>query len=132
MFRKVWKFFRQSGKFPESLETFQTVQKVSSQAGKFLYSMESSRTVWKVMDSQESFQMVLFPPDCLHYCCNIHILHFCKKSFDVFVAKAIYALLARVCRESDLRTFAAYMSRKQFTHSVRKVFAREILPTGKF
>ena len=50
----------------------------------------------------------------------------------MFVAKVIYALLACVCRESDLRTFAAYMSRKQFTHSVRKVFAREILPTGKF
>ena len=30
------------------------------------------------------------------------------------------------------RTFGLYMSQKQFTHSVRKVFAREILPTGKF
>ena len=29
-------------------------------------------------------------------------------------------------------TFGLYMSQKQFTHSVRKVFAREILPTGKF
>ena len=28
--------------------------------------------------------------------------------------------------------FGLYMSQKQFTHSVRKVFAREILPTGKF
>ena len=62
----------------------------------------------------------------------------------MYVAKAIYALLAHICRESNLRTFGAYMSQKQFTHfgaymsrkrftqSVRKVFAREILPTGKF
>ena len=40
--------------------------------------------------------------------------------------------LTNICRESDLRTFAAYMSRKWFMHSVRKVFAREILPNGKF
>ena len=92
-----------SGNFPDPLETF--------------------RTVWKL--SRQIFY-------CLQYCCNIHILHFCKKSFDMYVAKAIYAVLAHICRESNLRTFGAYMSRKRFTHSVRKVFAREILPTGKF
>ena len=32
----------------------------------------------------------------------------------------------------NLRTFGAFLSRKRFTRSVRKVFAREILPTGKF
>ena len=47
-------------------------------------------------------------------------------------AKAIYALLAHICHESNLRTFGAYMSGIRITHSIRKVFAREILPTGKF
>ena len=57
-------------------------------------------------------------------------MHFCKKSFDMYVAKAIYALLAHICRESVLRTFGTCMSRKRITHSVRKVFARKSLPTG--
>ena len=47
----------------------------------------------------------------------------------------------KTCRENNLRTLVhvaktiyallAHMSRKQFTHFVRKVFARKSLPTGK-
>ena len=44
----------------------------------------------------------------------------------VFAHPEFFAFLAL------FRTFGLYMSQKQFTHSVRKVFAREILPTGKF
>ena len=43
-----------------------------------------------------------------------------------FVAKTIYALHLS---KDDLRTF---LSRKWFTHSVRKVFARWVSPSGKF
>ena len=46
-----------------------------------------------------------------------------------YVAKAIYALLLK-CRKNNLRTFGANVAKK-FTHFVRKVFARKILPTGK-
>ena len=35
----------------------------------------------------------------------------------------------RFCRENDLRVF---LSRKRFTHFIRKVFARWKLPSGKF
>ena len=98
----MWKVSRLSEKFSDSLETFQTVLKVSRQAGKCPDSVESFQTVWKVS----------------------------RWSRKLYVA--IYALLAHICRKSDLRTFGAYMSRKRFTHSVWKVFAREILPTGKF
>ena len=71
IFHTVQKVFRGYGKFPDGLDSVQTVCKVSIEYGYFLDSV-------------------------------------------------------------DLRTFGAYMSRKRFTHSVRKVFAREILPTGKF
>ena len=47
-------------------------------------------------------------------------------------AKAMYAFMVHLCHKSYLRTFGAYLSRKRFTRFVRKVFAREILPTGKF
>ena len=35
-----------------------------------------------------------------------------------------------ICRENNLRTFGTNVANK-FTHFVRKVFARKILPTGK-
>ena len=38
----------QSGKFPDSLESFLTVWKVSGQSGKFPDSLESFQIVWKV------------------------------------------------------------------------------------
>ena len=63
--KKVWKVSGQSGKFPDSLESFRTVWKVSGQSGKFQDSLESFWTVWKVsgqsgkfLDSLESFWTV--------------------------------------------------------------------------
>ena len=46
-----------------------------------------------------------------------------------YVAKAIYALLVNVAK--TIYALLAQMSAKKFTHFVRKVFARKILPTGK-
>ena len=100
----VWKVSSWSGKFPvsleffDSVESFWTVWKVSGQSEKFLKSLESFRIVYKVSGQAEKF------PDNLRT-----LVHF---------GKTIYALLA-------------YMSRKLFSHSVRKVFARKSLPTGK-
>ena len=71
--RRVWKVSRQSGKFPNSLESFWTVWlesiwtvwKVSGRTGKCPDSLESFLTVWKVsresgnfLDSLLSFQTV--------------------------------------------------------------------------
>ena len=47
-------------------------------------------------------------------------------------AKAMYACMAHLCHKSYLSTFGAFLSRKRFTRFVQKVFAHEILPTGKF
>ena len=110
MYQTVWKVSLQYVKFPESLEGFQTVWKVSGESGKFLKSPESFRTVWKV-----SRQCQKFPP-------FFHDKH-------GILAKAIYAHL---CRKSYLRSFGAFLSQKRFTRSVQKVFAHDILPTGKF
>ena len=65
----VWKVSSWSGKFPDSLEIFLTVWKVSGQYRKFPDCLESFQTVWKL--SRQIFY-------CWQYCCNIHILHFCK------------------------------------------------------
>ena len=64
-FQIVWKVSGLSGKFSDCMESFWTVWKVSGQSGKFPDSLESFRTVWKVsgqsgkfLDSLESFQTV--------------------------------------------------------------------------
>ena len=90
--------------------------------------MEIFLTVWIASGQSGNF------PDrlslhCLHYCCNIHILHFCKECFctlacmlrmrfthfwRIYVAKAIYVLLAHICRENDLRTLSGKCLRVKF------------------
>ena len=112
-FRTVWKLSRPSGNFPHCLEIFQTVHNFPDR-------LESFPKVWKL--SRQIFY-------CLQYCCNIHILHLCKKSFDtlacmsrkrfthfwhIYVAKAIYALLAHICRKSDLPTLFRKFWRVKF------------------
>ena len=127
----VWKVSGQSGKFLDSLESFWTVWKVSGQSGNFLDSLESFRTVWKASgqsgkfpDSLESFRTVWKVsgqsgkfPNSLEFFDRFQIVCNNFRTF-VYVVKRIYALLA-------------HMSRKKFTHIVRKVFARQSLPTGK-
>ena len=75
-------------------------------------------TVWKVSGQSEKFLKSLE---------SFRIVYKVSGQYEKFpdnlrtlvhVGKTIYALLA-------------YMSRKQFTHFVRKVFARKSLPTGK-
>ena len=51
------------------------------------------------------------------------------KHLNKYVAKAIYALLVNFAK--TIYALLAQMSPKKFTHFVRKVFARKILPTGK-
>ena len=104
MYQTVWKVSLQYEKFPESLEGFQTVWKVSEESRKF-------------PDSPESFQIVPKVPT------------FFSHDKHGTLAKAIYAHL---CRKSYLRSFGAFLSQKRFTRSVQKVFAHDILPTGKF
>ena len=51
-FRRVWKVSRESGKFPESLESFWTVLRVSS-------SVKSFRTVGKISRQSGKFPNIL-------------------------------------------------------------------------
>ena len=133
IFQSVRKVSRQSGKFPVGLESYQIVWKFSWQCGKFPDSVESFRTVWKLSRPSGKFTKIwklsrqIF--HCLQYWCNIHILHFCKKSFGtlafmsrkrfthfwhIYVAKAIYALLTHICCENDLRTPSGKFLRLKF------------------
>ena len=126
-FRKVWKVSGQSRKFSDSLESFHTVWKVSRQAGKF-----PVRTVWKVSgqfgmfltvwkgsrrsgkfpDSLETFQRVWKVMDGLEYFQTVWNIS--RRSVKLYVAKAIYTLLAHICRENDLRTPSGKFLRVRF------------------
>ena len=55
---KVLECTRLSGKFPESLESFQKVWKVSGQSGNFPKSLENFRTVWKVSKQCQKFPVM--------------------------------------------------------------------------
>ena len=104
-FWTIWKLSKLSENFPHCLDIFQPVWKLSGPFGNFTNCPETFQTVWKL--SRQIFY-------CLQYCCNIHILHFCKKSFGMYVAKAIYALLAHTCRGNDLRTPSGKFLRVKF------------------
>ena len=98
---------------------FQTVCKVSVRSGGF----PDNRDIFgsgRFLDSQEGFQTVWKVSH--HGCHGLHGMY----------AKAIYALLGTFMSQNYLHTFSAFLSRTWFTRSVRKVFARDILPTGKF
>ena len=56
----------------------------------------------------------------------------CEEVFQGVIWGWVFAHSMHLYRKSNFRTFGAFLSWKQFTHSVRKVFAREILATGKF
>ena len=112
-FRRVWKVSGQSGKFTDSLVSFRTVRKVSVQCKKCSDSLENIRTVLKV-----SRQCQKFPAMCGKHGMNM------QKQFLHF-----WHIL---CRKSYFRTFGEILTRKRFTRSVWKVFASDILPTGKF
>ena len=55
-FQTVWKVSRQSKMFQESMDIFRTVWKVFEQPRKFPDSMESCRRVWKVSKQLKKFQ----------------------------------------------------------------------------
>ena len=98
---------------------FQTVCKVSVRSGGF----PDNRDIFgsgRFLDSQEGFQTVWKVSH--HGCHGLHGMY----------AKAIYALLGTFMSQNYLHAFGAFLSRTWFTRSVRKVFARDILPTGKF
>ena len=109
MYLTIWKISGESGKFPESLESFWTVLRVSS-------SVKSFRTVWKI--SRHSWKF----PD------SLEVSGQSKVSWHVsHCTHGVYALLAHLCSKSYLRNFCVFLSRKQ-----KKVFARAILATRKF
>ena len=54
-FQTIWKIFRPSGKFPDHLESFQAIWKVSRPPGKFPGHLESFQTIWKVPRPSENF-----------------------------------------------------------------------------
>ena len=120
-YQKVQKVSRRIGKFPVGPESFHIVWKFSRQYGKFLDSIESFRTVWKVSKQSGNFLNKYFIVGSI-VATSISCT-FVRRvlALGVYVATAIYALLAQICRKSDLRNFGAHMLQKQFTHSVQKV-----------
>ena len=131
-FRTVWKVSGQSGKFPDGPKSFQTGWKVSGRFGKFWDSLECSGQSGKVPDSLESFLTVWIVsrrPEKLWTVWNIsrHLESFqtvwkvsrqSGKFLDgpgkQYIAKAIYALLAHICRKNDLRTPSGKFLRVKF------------------
>ena len=89
------------------LKTFRTVRKLSRLSGNFPNCLETSQTVWKL--SGQSGKL----PDCPESLEDI--------TFDAYVSRKQFTHIWRI-----------FLLRKLITHFVRKVFARKILPTGKF
>ena len=117
MYLTIWKISGGSGKFPESLESFWTVLRVSSSVKSFRTVWKISRHSWKFPDSLESFRTVKSFLTCVPlYTCRV----------------CAFGTCAHLCSKSHLRNFSVFLSRQQYTHSVQRVFARDILATGKF
>ena len=149
------KFFEESGKFLDSLEGFRTVWKISEQygeknwqSGKFLYSLESFQTTCKVnRQSGKSINSLTKICSPKFHCINLwNHIDTLSISFFVYAWVDEYKFskgwqCIKTCCKNNLRTLVhvaktiyallAHMSRKQFTHFVRKVFARKSLSTGK-
>ena len=120
-YQMVRKVSRRTEKFPDRLESLQLVRKVSRESGNFLDSMETFRTVQKVSELSGNFLDKYFIVGSI--AATSISCTFVRRvlALGVYVATAIYALLAQICRKSNLRTFGAHMLQKRFTHSVRKV-----------
>ena len=116
MYLTIWKISGESGKFPESLESFWTVLRVSSSVKSFQTVLNISRQSGKFPDILENFWTVLKVSGQSKV--SWHVSH---------CTHGVYALLAHLCSKSYLRNFCVFLSRKQ-----KKVFARAILETGKF
>ena len=91
-------------------ESFQTVWKVFEQSRNF---PEKYSIVCSIVATSISYTFVTRVLACMSRKRFTHFWH-------IYVAKAIYALLAHTCRENDLRTPSG------------KFFSGWILPTGKF
>ena len=83
----------QSAKFPASLESFQRVWEVYMKSGKFPAEWTDSEQSGKFLDSVNMCSMINMA------CKQMQFIH-------IYVAKAIYALLAHFCHESDLRALS--------------------------
>ena len=127
-FLTVWKVSGQSGKFPDSLESFQTAWKVYKQSGKSMDSFKNfcspqfhCMNLWNHIDTLLSISL-------------LHVLE--KMNINFQRAGGIIKHVANQCTcfgtcRKTIYALLAHMSRKQFTHFVRKVFAGKSLPTGK-
>ena len=97
----VWKVLELSKKFPLSLESFWTIWKVYNQFGKFPDSLERQRYVTSWTKSLKLYLPTKFQK-------NVMYLSTCRNkdlcTFGVYVAKAICALFAYICRGNDLRS----------------------------
>ena len=111
------KVSRLSGKFPDGLESFQTVWKGSRRSGKFIVDPGSFKIVWnfsrqcgKFPDSVKSFRTVWKPSRPSGKFLQKRFTHF----WHIYVAKAIYVLWAHICREYVLRTPSGKFLRVKF------------------
>ena len=113
-FQTVWKVSRQSGNFLHCPETFHTVKKISILYGNFADRLKTYQTVWKLSEQSGNFL------DKYFIVCSI-----VATSISCTFEKRVLAFW-HVCRESDLRTFGKYMSRKRFTLFWRIYVAKTI------
>ena len=54
-FQTLWKVYRQSGNFPDNLETFQTIWKLSWQSWDFPDNLKTFPTIWELPRQYEKF-----------------------------------------------------------------------------
>ena len=90
-FWRVWKVSRESGKFLDTLESFQQCEKFPDSLENFQTFLKISGQSWKFRDSQK------FPDMCpiVHMAC----MHF----WHIYVAKVIYVISAYFCHENNIR-----------------------------
>ena len=119
----VWIFSGWSGKFPDSLESFQIVWKDFDDPEKSLIMPKAFRRSSNIFQENDFCTLFLSQKQFTHTC---------------FVAKTIYATFFSqkkihahfFCDKNNFHTL--FLLQKWFTHFVRKVFARWNLPSGKF
>ena len=107
-FLTVWKVAGQSGKFPDSLESFQTAQKIYRQSGK-------KKLLFSIVSPHKSMEPYRYTINLFLYVLESMNINFQRAGGTLkHVAKTIYALLYmsqkrftrfwHTCREKNLRT----------------------------
>ena len=101
MYLTIWKISGESGKFLDTLESFQQCEKFPDSRENFQTFLKISGQSWKFQDSQK------FPDMCpiVHMAC----MHF----WHIYVAKVIYVISAYFCRENRRKFLRVLFLRRE-------------------